>query len=172
MTRGKKPVVKPVEDDTNDGAQESCSDGAATGNVDTERDLKMFRAYMEGTPMEAIAEAHALSLNRVYKIRKRDSWDNYKARLNRQDFLAITADVIRQREADKALQESGVQCDEQGRFYVEVDLIVPKGAMKPGQPYGVIPPPNQGNRIQTVLIDAEAGLVRTRYYLSDTKGVA
>lgn len=51
------------------------------------RDLEMFKLWMQGTSCATLAHTFNLSVNSVYKIRKRDRWEKLRQEFNERVYM-------------------------------------------------------------------------------------
>lgn len=57
------------------------------------RDVEMFKDWMSGMSMEKVAEKYELSVPMIYKIKKRDNWNDLKAQIRDKMYQSMLEDL-------------------------------------------------------------------------------
>lgn len=97
-----------------------------------DRDLKMFKMFLRGHPVEEIAKAFGVSPSLVYQIRKRDNWNQHKAKLDGRHMLRALDEVKSELSELDQYSNSNFKQASDGRWYYEVTVVTPKGVRRHG----------------------------------------
>lgn len=120
--------------------------------AEEQRDQEMFKAWVSGMAIPAIAVKFGLSESQVFRIARRDRWRDWKSYRKRREYRKIV-EQLDQRPKPNEKEELPPNALRVGDdLTLERIILVPKGK----RTFGVIPPPSNVR----LFFDTENGIIR------------
>jgi hypothetical protein len=109
--------------------ESNIPDTSAGSHPNDERTKAWFRLYISGVPPVEIARMHDVAPCTVYRMAKAGGWISHKKKIDQRHYKEIIDGVAREmdqeRELDLALKESNMHQSPDGRYYNEVEVVLP-----------------------------------------------